>query len=592
MANLFNHSFEQAPVGVHLERSVFKLDHSNKLTGNAGDLIPMDVQEIYPGDTVSLDLSAVCRMSTPLTPVMDDAFLDVFYFFVPDRIIWSHWEELMGENKTDSWTEKTEWILPAIGGSSANREGLVGSALDYLGYLGACDSADPTKAYCYGNVLPLGAYVKVWNDWFRDENTQSPQLEAFDFPSGSDPADGLDGLIGAWSPKIEADITKPTSVWETGGLLPINKIHDYFTSCLPAPQKGDAVSFGLSGDVPVVTKITSVYSAENKPQDVLRFVDKNTGTFVGIEGVPFRSIGVSDGGTPDPHDNGGLFLGENQQNIDGSFTPLAPSNLYAQLSKATSTTINQLRESFALQSYLEADARGGSRYVEMLYAHFGVDGGDYRLARPEFLGGQRIRLGTNQVVATMKGGSANLGDTAGFTYGSFAGSLFTKSFTEHGVLLGVCGLRTRHTYAQGLDRFLIRSSRSDFYSPEFANIGEQPVYKEQLYADKNDDGSPSDIGVDVFGFQEAWAELRYFPSKVHGLFRPDTSGTLSAWSYTDDFSSAPVLNSDFMRETKNNIDRTLAVSSSTAPQFLADFYVTGSIARVLPTYSVPFDLVN
>lgn len=574
-----NKAYNVAPVDVKRRRSVFKFNHTVKFDGSAGDLIPIEVVEVLPGDSFSVDFSSVIRMATPMFPVMDDCFFDVFAFFVPNRLLWKHWQELCGENVSSYWAENVDWVLPGI--YDAETFGIVGSAVDYLGYMGA-NAPGPgstiqkpvhtDKGFIYGNFLNLVAYGKVWNDWFRDQNTQAPQDLAFEADNGFD-------LTANWKPQLRADISTPNSLITSGGLLPINKVHDYFTSCLPSPQKGDAVNFSsVTGQLDVKARSKNddswlqPFSIYN--ENGLGFGDMNESNQPRV--FRFGSPGSGDTVVPSLKQTINLATNESEE-----YTKVFVPKEYVDIADASTVSINSFRIALQTQSFLENDARGGTRYIELLKSHFGVSNGDLRLQRPEFLGAKRIPITTNQVSNT----ASDVGNLGGFTYGSANESFFTKSFTEHGILLIVGGLLTRHTYGQGFDRSLMRKSRFDYYWPEFANIGEQPVYKAQLF------GEYKNSPFEVFGFQEAWAEYREFPNRVRGHFRPDCDGTLSNWTYTDNFGLAPSLDFTFMKEVPNNIDRTIAVSSNLASQFIADIYFSGSVARELPLFSVPASLL-
>lgn len=572
MPNL-QHSFDVAPTNVNHRRSIFSLNHTNKLDFNAGDLIPIDTIEILPGDTISMDLSAVVRLSTPLVPVMDDAFVDVFVFFVPNRIIWKHWEEFCGENKSSYWAQTTDWILPYYESVAGDDDYVaVGSAGDFLGYGAASTSfATYNQLHCFGNVLPAGAYVQIWNDWFRDQNTQAPQRTYFD---------DANGFVYSSSDEVHADISDPNSFTNTLGLLPVNKIHDYFTSCLPAPQKGNAVSLPLGQLAPVVF-------SDDKTKFNMHAGSPAFGTSSGtglsntdLDLRAYSSNASADVKLAGHHESAGTVTPEYQN--------MQIVNAYADLSSASAATINQLRQAFATQYFLENDARFGTRYVELLLGHFGVNAGDYRLNRPEYLGGSRIPIQTTQVSNNTASSGTPLGTLAGFTYGNHNDSLFTKSFVEHGQLIILAALRYRHSYCQGISPSLRRRSKFDFYWPEFANLGEQPVYKSQLYFNGN--YVPGSEDDSVFGFQEYAAEYREFNNEVHGHMRPDVNESIAMYNFCDSYSQAPVLNSDFMKETPKNLDRSLAVRSSVASQCIADFYFKGKIVREMPAFSIPSKL--
>lgn len=568
MPNL-QHTFDVAPTNVNKKRSIFSLNHTNKLDFNAGDLIPIDTIEILPGDTVSMDLSAVVRLSTPLVPVMDDAFVDVFAFFVPNRIIWKHWEEFCGENKSSYWAQTTDWLLPTllVGDSYV----AVGSAGDFLGYGAAASGQYQGNLAAYGNILAAGAYVQIWNDWFRDQNTQAPQNTFYELTNGAE----IDCSAG----DVHVDITQPNSFQMSLGLLPVNKIHDYFTSCLPGPQKGDPVSLPLGQLAPVVFNQDATKFNNNAGSPVFA---KSDGTVMNNQTTQLWAYSAN---ASSPSNLAGVELAGHTAPANDDVQIV---NAYADLSSASAATINQLRQAFATQYFLENDARFGTRYVELLLGHFGVNAGDYRLQRPEYLGGSRIPVSTTQVSNNTASSGTPLGTLAGFTYGNHNGSLFTKSFTEHGQLLILAALRYRHSYCQGITPSLRRRSKFDFYWPEFANLGEQPVYKSQLFFNGN--GTPGSTGDSVFGFQEYAAEYREFNNEVHGHMRPDVSESIAMYNFCDSYSSAPVLNSDFMKESPKNLDRSLAVTSSTASQCIADFYFKGSIAREMPAFSIPSKL--
>lgn len=525
MANIFGDSrFSLAPQ-VDIERSAFDRSCSHKTTFNAGDLVPIYCEEILPGDTVSMDVSSVVRMSTPLYPVMDNAFLDVHWFFVPNRLVWEHWREFCGES-SDPWAQDTDYEIP-----NASIECNYGDFFDHIG----C----PPETVINVSALPWRAYNLIWNEWYRDQNLQSNQLVS------------------------KTDAAALGSLWP---LLKVNKYRDYFTSCTPSPQKGDSVLLPLGEWAPVYTRDAEV------PTDGsiigLKWAHNSTATTA--------SLLVSGSGG-----RGSTVLGS----ATGTTTNTAePTNLWADLGTATAATVNQLRQAFAIQRLLEADARGGTRYRELCKSHFGVDNGDARVQVPEYLGGKHIPINVSQVI--QQSAAANeptpLGNTGAYSKTVDRGSMFTKSFTEHGYLIGLASVRTEHTYQDGIPRHLMRRSRYDFYWPELANIGEQPVYLSEIYAGDEDNNKL------IFGYQEPYADYRYSPNRVTGAFRSTSPQSLDVWHYADDYQSRPYLSGSWIAETDQNIARTLAVQDSeVADQFICDIYFKTNWARPMPLYSIP-----
>lgn len=527
-----NSRFSLAPQA-NIERSRFARPCSHKTTFDAGKLVPIYCEPVLPGDTVTMDMSTVCRMTTPLYPVMDNSYLDIHWFFVPNRLVWSHWKEFCGEN-TDPWAQDTEYQIP-----ESEVIGSFGGFHDYIGV--------PPQVTCYVSALPYRAYKLIWNEWYRDQNLQSNELVDI-------------GDIG-------------TDYDDNDELLPVNKYKDYFTSCLPSPQKGEAVLLPLGEWAPVYTRGTDVPS-DGSLIGLRWATDYNNGTG---SPVNLAMVPVSGGkgiNTVLTNSTPGTKLGQAE-----------PSNLWADLGNATAATVNQLRQAFAIQRLLEADARSGSRYRELVKAHFGVDTGDSRVQVPEYLGGKHIPINVSQVIQQSAAADepTPLGNTGAFSKTVDRGSMFTKSFVEHGYLIGLASVRTDHTYQDGFPRYLTRRSRFDFYWPELANIGEQAVKLSEIYA-KADDGR---AGV-VFGYQEAWADYRYSPNRVSGAFRSSSPQSLDVWHYADDYDARPFLSASWVKETDQNIARTLAVQDSTvADQFLLDCFFDTVWTRPMPLYSVP-----
>lgn len=574
--NLYNERFAQAPTNVNIGRSRFLRSQTHKTTLNAGLVVPFYLDEVLPGDTFDVSTSIVARMSTMLKPVMDDCYLDYYYFFVPTRLVWDHWREFMGENTSTFWTQPTEYSVPQLK-VSASHLPYTFSVWDYFGLPISQNkgiSKDQYNAFPSVSALPFRAYAKVWNDWFRDENTQTP--------ISINTGDSDDYLPATYSAYSDGDYVTDSSV---GGVCaPVNKFHDYFTSCLPSPQKGDPVSVPLGSFAPVTTYESDLI-VPHSPYHTMRFFT-TSGNALG-DSTPLTMTGLG----------GNMARAESAQTVGDavSGSSVIPTNLGADLSQATSATINQLREAFAIQRLLERDARGGTRYREILRSHFNVVSPDASLQVSEYLGGQRLRINVQSVAQTSESGDTPQANLAGYSITANNNSDFIKSFTEHGYVIGVMCIRTANTYQQGINRMFSRRRRFDYYFPALANLGEQAVLNKELYWNfGNSDGmiDGNDYNEGTFGFQERWAEYRYHPSLVTGQFRSyyplaGLSGTLDSWHYASFFDNEPYLNSSFIRETKNNIDRTLAVTSQLASQFIADIQVNNMSTRPMPLYSVP-----
>jgi hypothetical protein len=537
MAN--NYVFNTVPTIKH-SRSRFDLSHSHKTAINAGELVPFLVQEIYPGDSFDIDSKAVVRATSAfLKPVMDDCFLDMFYFFVPNRLVDDRWQAVMGENTQSAWAPSGTAQAPTV---SVNASVPVGSIADYMGIPAGMSFS--SSNFPVINIYPFRAFALIWNDWFRDENVTPPMS----IQKGS----------AAASEKINAN---SWSVINYTGMPPkVAKVHDYFTSALPEPQKGNAQSIVGTQLYPVIP------------------VNVGTGNLISNQ----TKVVVAGPSTPVTTPaalttNASSYLVASQSAGAPTSTFLGFDNLFARNDQGI--TVNDLRLSVQLQKQLERDARSGSRYIEYIRAAFGVDAGDYRLQRPEFLGGSRNPISIQQVPQTSQGTSESpLADLGAYSL-SMGSARAKKGFVEHGFVIGVMCIRQYHTYQQGVERFWRRQNRIDYYDPVFQSIGEQPVYQNELYA-----LSASDA---VFGYQEAWADLRYRPNRVSGKMRSTVADSLDIWHFGDEYSSAPVLNQTFINETPQFIDRTLAVPSTTEPQFILDIRINEYATRCLPTYSVP-----
>ena len=540
--------FNQIPE-MKASRTRFNRDQTILTTFDSGKLIPFYVDEVLPGDTFSIDTSAIIRMTTPKYPVMDDAFIDFYYFYCPNRILWDNFKAFMGEAEETPWMPAQTYKVPQINVTNDTNPTypMEGSILDYMGV--------PTKVNKSFkiNALPIRAYVKIWNEFFRDENVEN---------AATIKTDDEDVTYNeTTNDEIEEVIKRAI----TGGrCLPVNKFHDYFTSCLPYPQRGPEVTVPLEGNAPV-----SMYKS-NKFEEF--------GTINGYTGIFFNSAIMA--GVMNSEDGNRTSVVAGSTSTTGNDQDIA--YLGANLSAVTATTINELRKAVAVQQYYEALARGGSRYREQVQTLWNVTISDKTVQIPEYLGGGRYHVNINQIVQTS--GQQNntdtpIGETGAMSVTPVNESSFTKSFEEHGFVIGVCCVRHNHSYQQGLERFWSRTDRLDYYVPQFANLGEQPVKKKEIMLT----GTKTD--EETFGYQEAWADYRMKPNRVSGLMRSNAEGTLDFWHYADNYSSVPTLSQEWMTEGKTEIARTLIVQNE--PQFFGAIRVANKTTRRMPLYSVP-----
>lgn len=550
--------FALNPTRIDLSRSTFDRSSSLKTSFNAGDIVPFFLEEVLPGDTFNVKSSRVVRMQTLLTPMMDNVYLDTYYFFVPNRLVWSHWKEFNGENTESAWIPQTEYEVPQIT-SPADTGWSVGTIADYMGI----PTGVPNLSV---SALPFRAYALVMNEWFRDENLCDPLVVPLDDAT----------VAGVNTDTFVSDVAKGGKPYVAA------KYHDYFTSCLPAPQKGPDVVLPIGESAPVLGNGRALGFFEDINFGAMS-VSHNLGVNAtyGYGSVISQGQDISGGTEMNP----GKALGVvTKSQVSGLGGDPAISGLTADLSLATATTVNQLRLAFQIQKLYEKDARGGSRYIEILKSHFGVTSPDSRLQRPEYLGGNRVPININQVVqqsGTGSGASTPQGTVVGMSQTTDSHSDFIKSFTEHGFILGVMVARYDHTYQQGLDRFWSRKDRFDYYWPVFANIGEQAVKNKEIYAQGNAQDD------EVFGYQEAWADYRYKPNHVTGEMRSAYAQSLDVWHLADDYDQLPSLSASWIREDKVNLDRVLAVQSSVSNQFFADIYIQNRATRPMPLYSIP-----
>jgi hypothetical protein len=514
-----------------IPRSTFDRSHGYKTTFNAGYLIPFYVDEALPGDTFNCSASLFARMATPIFPIMDNLFLETFFFAVPIRLIWDNWQRFNGEQIDPG--DSTDYLVPQI---NAPSEGWpVGSLSDYFGLPTAVSGLSVS-------VLWHRAYNLIWNEWYRDQNLQ----ESVSIHRDDGPDDDTDYV-----------------------LLRRGKRHDYFTSCLPWPQKGPGVELPLGGTASVTGLIDSTT------------IPSHTGSYSFTSGAGNGSLmGVrnsTDIASSVTFTGSSGTVGLNANLAHSSHTHSA--QLDVDLSTATAATINSLRQAFQVQKLLERDARGGTRYTEILRSHFGVISPDSRLQRPEYLGGSCARININPVQQTSstdttspQGNLAAFGVVGDYFHG------FTKSFVEHCVIIGLVNVRADLTYQQGIQRKFSRQTRFDFYWPALAHLGEQAVLNKEIYA------QGTDVDDDVFGYQERWAEYRYFPSQITGKFRSTFAQPLDAWHLSQKFTTLPTLSAEFI-EDNPPIDRVVAVPSE--PHFIFDSYIRLRCARPMPVYSVP-----
>lgn len=583
----------------NVRRSVFDRSHSHKTSFNVGKLVPILCEEILPGDTVQIDTSKLVRLQTLLTPIMDNVYLDTYYFFVPNRLIWDHFKQFCGENTQSAWVPETEYVIPSISAPSGGFA--VGGIADHLGFpTGVEWTSDSVYA---PQALPFRAYSLIWNEFFRDENVSDP----LNIPTGDANQTGSNG------DNYISDAPNG------GALLPVAKYHDYFTSCLPQPQKGKPVPIGSfnGGMLPVVTSGDSVKSLNPYPLKYQFVKDANYpgnssnvaafdssvdywvpyqyqragSTSTGANYFQYYQVNAANcsaagvipitGITPKAAITGG---GDDLHNTDVARYLTIPNNLYADASALTGAiSVEDLRLATKLQTYYERIARSGSRYTEMISAMFGVTPPDASVQRPEYLGGSRTPVQIDAVTNQTQTTQDFLGDLGAKSVTRDVHADVFKSFAEPGWLIGLCCVRYDHSYAQGMPRKFTRRKWLDFYKPVFANIGEQPVYKFEIDATAENLNDSSA----VFGYQEAWSDYRYAPNYVTGLMRPGVPNTLDVWHLADKYVAVPSLSHDWIIEDKANIDRVLAVSSSLSDQVFADFYFNFRHTRPMPVYSIP-----
>lgn len=570
--------FSQLP-SAHISRSRFDRSQDVKFTFDASNCVPFFCDEVLPGDTFDITTSKVVRMPTLIAPIFSNIYLDTYWFFVPNRLVWSHWRELMGENTQSAWIPQVEYSVPQI--KFDNEPVEIGDCLDYMGVPVGVTSSDGGSFSV--SALPLRAYSLVMNEFFRSENL-------------TDPINVQTGDADVQYEDISEDIRKPFKA---------AKYFDVFTSCLPSPQKGPPVSVPAGFNAGAIDPTTGVFMKSGWPVTPLGITNSEGSNY--LETLPGVSTGIGDVFTsplvwrfvntgnpvtagPENSNRGqtGYFSTSTTSTLGlygPASNPIYPSNLFARPasndSSGLSINVNDLRYAFQLQKLYERDARGGTRYQELLFSHFSVTNPDARLQRPEYLGGNRIGISIHQIANQSQGEQAFLGDLGAMSLTTDKHHDFVKSFTEHGILLGICVARYDHSYPQGLEKFWSRKNRFDYYWPVFANLGEEAVKKKEIFAQ----GTTED--EETFGYQERWYDYRYKPDRVAAYMRPGVSGTLDSWHLADYYTQAPTLSDEWIREDKTNIDRVIAVTSAVTHQFFADIYVKNYTTRPMPLYSIP-----
>ena len=544
---------------VEMSRSKMPMNHDLKTSFNVGQLIPLGTPlEVLPGDTWQMDTSFVARMQTLLNPIMDNIYLDTYFFFVPNRLVWTHWKEFCGENTESAWIPQTEYSIPQItspaGGWNAN------SIASYFGIPQGVENLSVS-------ALPFRAYAKIVDDWFRSEVVNDP----LNIPLGDSTQTGTNGdsfvndIANGGAPYIGA------------------KYFDLFTGCTPSPQKGPDVTI-------------EVGSFDGHVFGNGKGIGLTNGTLFGSHGINENGYqgefgadvgsGISTS-TPKLGFNKVLGVPTKEQINDLAGASYDDTGLVVEMDGLNVITINQLRQAFQIQKFYEKQAMYGSRYIEVLKSMFGVTSPDARLQRSEYLGGHRINVNIQSVSNT---GSSGLAEQGAYSVTSDTHSDFTHSFTEHGYIIGLCIARYDHTYQQGINKTFLRKTKFDYYWPVFANLGNQAVKNAEIFAQGSAEKNP-DTGVayddEVFGYQEAWYDYRYIPSLCTGEMNSAYSTSLDPWHLGDFYESLPTLSSGWLQEDKTNVDRTLAVTSEVSNQMFADFYFDTKVTRVMPLYSIP-----
>lgn len=562
--------FAYNSTSIDAPRSSIDRSWENTTSYKSGDLVPVYFDEVNPGDTIQIDMSQVTRMLSPVAPVFGNAFLDVRFFFVPNRLVANlvqvsgfgitdkSWAQFLGENVDGYWAQSTEKILQTIPFNLCQP----GSVANYFGLPILANNAISSE-----NINPMlfRAYTLIWNEWYRDQNIEAPKDLA---TYGLLDEDGAYGILGG--------TTAPENYGTTDSCLKVAKLHDYFTSCLPAPQKGDTVSLPLGTSAPVKTSASRLVTGA---QTAMNLVQASNG----VAPTSLIAVGVKSGGNTATGSGTG---------ISGSGSELYPSNLYADLSSATAASINQLRQAFAIQRLLENDAKGGTRLREIYKSHWNTTLPDSTSQVPEYLGGKRIPINVTQVLQTSNNTGADgviaanhIGMVGAFSNTASSDHMVSKSFCEHGFIIGLVCVRNVQQYSQGVARMWSRKRRFDYYWPEFAYLGEQAVLNKEIFLSTN-----NTTNNEVFGYQEAWADYRYHPNLLTGNFAANSGdATLGAWTYGNEFATTPTLSASFIHQDPATIGDTL-YDTTTTTQFISDFYFKCKFTRIMPISGAPAGL--
>lgn len=562
MARNAMHSFATTPQA-NIPRSRFDMPCNVKFTGNTGKLIPFYICEVLPGDTFNVSTSMVCRLQTLIHPLMDNIYLDTYYFFVPNRLVWDNWKHFCGEpNK--AWIADREYTVPRflLGMNTGSDGGYTGdtvqekvddwylncfkdSVWDYMG-IGLNNQFAPNVEV---NALPYRAYQKIYDDWFRDENLIDP--------------------VNIYTGDSSYSLTTKLSWQYYSKVFNAPKLHDYFTSALPQAQRGNPVELTFGNNLPV----GSLSGINDASTYGLHFV-KGDGTTPSI---------MSAGAIGDQN----TFLRASGTSPSIANHALRIDNLFVPAGVSSGINVNDLRMAFQVQKWLERSARGGARYIELLKSMFGVTSPDARLQRSEYLGGHRVPINIHQVVNTSETIETPLGNTGAMSVTSDVHNDFIHSFVEHGFVIGIVTVRYKHSYPNGINRFWTRQTKFDYYWPVFACIGEQPIKNKEIYLDPSSNPGGMRIQDMVFGYQEAWADYRFIPNRVMGEMRPGVPGSLASWTLADNYTQQPILSKDWIEEDLMPVDRAIAVTSSISDQWLFDILINNKATRPMPLYSIP-----